>query len=102
MSAYLESVMVSFSISNCALFCRLLILFQNQLFFQKISSGISPGCRAVWIQIRYNVLSGLKWIQTVCRGYQETRLVSRFVVNHQMTVVMDVTLDPKFLSLKRT
>ena len=39
-------------------FCRLLILFQNQLF-RKISSGIPSECQTVWIQISFNVLSGL-------------------------------------------
>ena len=52
--------------------CRLLI-FQNQLF-RKILSGIRAECQTVWIQIRPNVLSGLIWVQTVCKSYQQTTL----------------------------
>ena len=29
-------------------------------------------CQTVWIQIRSVVLSRLIWIQTVCKGYQQT------------------------------
>ena len=53
----------------CRLFCRLLIFFQNQLFF-KILSGIPSDCQQVWIQIRADILSALIWFQTVCKGYQ--------------------------------
>ena len=44
--------------------------FQNQLF-RKIISGIPSECITDWIQIRPNVLSGLAWAQTVCKGYQQ-------------------------------
>ena len=47
--------------------------FQNQLF-QKVLSGIPSGCQTVWIQVRPEVLSGMIWVQTVCRGYQQTTL----------------------------
>ena len=57
-------------------FCRLLIFFQNY-FFQKILSGISSECQTVWIQIRPDSLSGLIWVQTVCKGYQQTTLVGK-------------------------
>ena len=36
-------------------------------FFKKILSGIPLACQTVWIQIRPDVLSGLIWVQTVCR-----------------------------------
>ena len=32
-------------------------------------------CQTVWIQIRPNVLSGLIWVQAVCKSYQQTTLV---------------------------
>ena len=32
--------------------------------------------QTVWIQIRPNVLSGLTWIQTVCKGYQQMTKVA--------------------------
>ena len=42
--------------------------FQNHLF-RKIISGIQSEYQTVWIQIRPDILSGLIWIQTVCKGY---------------------------------
>ena len=39
-------------------------------FFQKVLSGTPPECQTVWIQIRSDILSGLVWVQTVCKGYQ--------------------------------
>ena len=48
--------------------------FQNQLF-RKILSGTPSECQTVWIQIRPDVLSGLIWVQTVCKGFQQTTLV---------------------------
>ena len=51
--------------------------FQNQLFetlFQELPSE----CQTVWIQIRPDILSGLIWVETVCKtaciGYQQTTL----------------------------
>ena len=53
--------------------------FQNQLF-QKTLSGIPSECQAVWIQIRPDILSGLIWIQTVCKGEQQTEPVGKELV----------------------
>ena len=41
-------------------------IFQNQLF-RKILSGISYECQTVWTQIRPDILSGLIWVQTICK-----------------------------------
>ena len=30
----------------------------------------------VWIQVRPDILLGLIWVQTVCKGYQQTTVVS--------------------------
>ena len=49
-------------------------VFFNQLF-RKIISGIQSECLTVWIQIRPDVLSGLIWVQAVCKGYHETTLL---------------------------
>ena len=46
------------------LFCRLLIF---SFFF----SGIPLECQTDWMQIRPNVMSGLIWVQTVCKSYQQ-------------------------------
>ena len=37
---------------------------------------LPSGCQTVWIQIRPDILSGLIWVQTVCRGYQQTTKVT--------------------------
>ena len=49
----------------------LVVVFLNDL------SGISVECQAVWIQIMPDVLSGLIWVQIVCKGNQQTTLVSK-------------------------
>ena len=48
-------------------------LFQNQLF-RKILSGIPSEWQTVLIQIRPDILSGMIWIQIVCKGHQSTAL----------------------------
>ena len=48
-------------------------IFQNQLFL-KILSGIPSESQTSWIQIRPDILSGLIWVQTVSKGYQQTTL----------------------------
>ena len=49
--------------------------FQSQLF-QKIISRIPSQCQTVWIQIKPDILSGLIWVQTICKSYQQMTLVS--------------------------
>ena len=46
------------------------MIFSNQ-FFGKILSGIPSECQTVWIQIRPDISSGLIWIQTVYKRYQQ-------------------------------
>ena len=46
-------------------------------FFYNDLSGISVKCQAVWIQIMPDVLSGLIWVQIVCKGNQQTTLVRK-------------------------
>ena len=55
------------------LFCRLMIFFSSKVFenfFQipSVSNSLDP-------QIRPNISSGLIWVQTVCKSYQQTALV---------------------------
>ena len=57
--------------------CLLLVFCCCCFFFKKKSlSGISVECQTVWIQIIPDVLSSLIWVQTVCKGYQQTTLVN--------------------------
>ena len=58
------------------LFGPLLIIFQNQSL-RKIISGIPSVCQTVWIQIMPDVLSGLIYVQTVCKGDQQTTQVGK-------------------------
>ena len=46
---------------------------QNQ-HFPKILSGIPSECQIVWNQIRPDFMSGLIWVQTVCKSYQQMTL----------------------------
>ena len=57
-------------------------IFQNQFvscccFFGNDLLGISVECQAVWIQIMPDILSSLIWVQIVCKGNQQTTLVSK-------------------------
>ena len=42
--------------------------FFNELYKTNLS-GIPSECQTVWLQIRTDVLSGLIWVQTVCKGF---------------------------------
>ena len=56
-----------------ACYCRLLIFFKIN-FFKKFFQGYYQ-CQTVWIQIRTDILSVMSvliWVQTVCKGYQQT------------------------------
>ena len=48
------------------------LIFVKKKTFRKILSGIPSECQTVRIQIRPDVLSGLIWVQIVCRDYQLT------------------------------
>ena len=50
--------------------------FILRLNFSKKISGIPSRCQTVWMEIRPDVLSGLIWIQTVCKGYQQMTKVA--------------------------
>ena len=58
-------------LGNCSCFCCLLLTFFKVNFFKEFSSGTQSKCLTVWIQIRTDDLSGLIWVQTVCKGYQQ-------------------------------
>ena len=58
----------------CMPFCCL--IFFSKLTFWKILSVIPLECQTVWSQIRPHISSGLTWVQTVCKGYQQTTKVA--------------------------
>ena len=53
-------------------------------YFTKLTlkkfSGILSERQSVLTQIRYDILSGLIWVQTVCKGYQQTVLSDRELI----------------------
>ena len=49
--------------------------FFSKSTFQKILSGITSEYQTDWIQIRPDILSGLIWIQSVCKSYEQTTLI---------------------------
>ena len=55
----------------------LLLFFHTSLLCHILLFGcwifsIPSGCQTVWIQIMPCILLGLIWVQTVCKGYQQT------------------------------
>ena len=60
----------------------LLLLFLHNLLMCHILLlgcwifSIPSECQTIWIQIRPDILSGLIWVQTVCKGYQQTTTVA--------------------------
>ena len=76
---------VLYALLSAALFTYLIILhaflssadFLQGHFLKKKLSEIPSESQTVWNHIRPNVLSGLIWVQTVCKGYQQKTLVSK-------------------------
>ena len=66
--------------------------FQNQLF-RKILSGIPSECQAVLNQIKPDVLSGLIWVQTVFKGYQQMTPVVRVISSNLPWLITQVVKE---------
>ena len=62
------------------LFCRLLKIYKI-IFYKKILSGTLSECQTVRIQIRPDKVSGLIWIQIVCKGYQQTTIARKELID---------------------
>ena len=50
---------------------------KSSIFKKNIISGIPSECQTLWIQIRPDILSGLKWVQTVCKDFQQMTRVGK-------------------------
>ena len=70
--------------------------FQNQLF-QKILSRMPSECQTDWIQIRLDILSGLVWVHSVCKGYQQTTLVGNELIPLRTRKLLDQSCPFSFL-----
>ena len=50
-------------------------------FFQKSKKSLGQeynqihSIKTVWVQMRHNILSGMIWVQSVSKGYQQTTLL---------------------------
>ena len=73
-SEYMHVILTLGLLGNFAYFIASADFFK--IIFSK-NSGIPLGFQTVWIQIRPNILSGLIWVQTVCKGYQQMTLVDK-------------------------
>ena len=73
-------------LGNFACFFVVCDFFLKSNISIKNLSEIPSECQTVWIQIRPDVLFGLIWVQTLCKGYQQMTKVatSRERVNKSM------------------
>ena len=75
---YFLRIVVFACLTLCPLgnfFCLFVVCwFFSRSTFMKNSFKNHSECQTVWIQIRPDVASGLIWVQTVCKSYQQTTL----------------------------
>ena len=87
---------LSYHLSVRSLFC----LFLSDRFTQVLKknlSGIPSECQTVWCQIRPNILSGLIWVQTVCKNYQQMTLVGKELILVMLNIIVYYTPPPTFI-----
>ena len=53
----------------------------KSFFFSKILSEKTSECQTDWTQIRPDILSGLIWVLSVCKGYHQTTLGCKKLIN---------------------
>ena len=66
-------ILSSSMLGNLPYFLSSADFFQNQ-HFKKFLSGIPTECQTVWIPGQARRLVGPAWVETVCKGYQQTTL----------------------------
>ena len=57
-----------------AFFCRMIFFLIHNLPFMLIHIWIPSWSQTIWTQIRPDIMSGLIWVQTVCKCYQQTTI----------------------------
>ena len=82
-------------LDNFACFFVLCRFFTKSTFSKNFIQEYLQECQTVWIQIRPDILSGLIWVQTVCKGYLQTKPVSRVNWLH----CMDFCIDRKSINM---
>ena len=60
----------------------------KSFFFKKILSGIPSECQTDWILIRPDILSGLIWVQTVYKGFQQTTVGGKDLNTDQLLDIL--------------
>ena len=63
-------------LGNFACFLSSVVFFLKINFLKKNLSVIPSEYQTIWIQIKPDVFSGLIWVKTVCKGYQQTTEVA--------------------------
>ena len=81
-----------------------MLLLSSADFFQscllkKILSGTLSECQTGWIQVRTDVLLVLIWVQTVCKGYQQTTKVAASKERVQIQLLVKSTCDAVALAI---
>ena len=74
---------------SCGLFSD---FFFKIFFFEKNISDIPSECQTVWIQVRTDILLGLIWVQTVCKGYKQTKLVDEEIKKGGIVLILFVLM----------
>ena len=78
---------------SCFFYCLLIYFKINffEKFFQEFHS-----CQTGWIQIRPDIFSGLIWIQTSSKGYQQKTLVGRELRKYRCKMIQLSYTEPHF------
>ena len=82
------------------------LLLCHILVFRCWIFSIPSGCQTVWIQIRPDILLGLIWVQTVCKGYQQITKVApseqRVKYNfNNLLILLSKLIVPRLFEEKR-
>ena len=56
------------------LFCTFVYTCYTSHYNKRLLTYLPSECQTVWIQIRPDIMSGLIWVQTICKGYQQSTL----------------------------
>ena len=79
-----------YPLGNFSCFFVVCRFFLKINFFEKKNQEYHQ-CQTVWIQTRPDILSGLIWVQTVCKGYQLRRQrvkLSEYITHYKASKYM--------------
>ena len=64
-------------LGNFSCFIVVCLFFSKSTFSKNSFKNIPSECRTEWIQIRPDILSGLIWVQYVCKGHEQMQGVDK-------------------------